>query len=420
MKKIQRSTLFLILTLCLSASAFAQTAEQSWRQAQQAFAASDYEVALEHFQAAKVAGQTGPAVDYNIGASQYKLGDYDAAKVTFTHLDRSYPKLRSLAQYNLGLIANKQAEKEQAVEHFRSSYYSAGDDKKLRALSSTMLRRLIGERVVSAKWFRGFSARAGYDDNVALVDDSAALSSLTTDSPFLQAFATLQGPYTSAIGFRFDSSAFLLRYADASDYNQLGLTVGAIYDYRYESVKLQFRAHVGATSLGGDAYDRNVKLSARITHQFDLANAISLRARHAEISAANDLFAGIEGSRQQLDLRYRWYADGHGFTATLGSEKNDRQDASLSPDRRTLDLRYAYAPERGWGLTIAGGSRTSDYTVATLGREETLRDLSAELNYRFASGWQASAYVSREDNDSDDPLYAYERNRISLGVFRFF
>ena len=64
--------------------------------------------AAEAFEAARAAGMTGPAVEYNAGVSYYRSGNYSRAEDSFRDLARSYPQMTPLAEYNLGLALLKQ------------------------------------------------------------------------------------------------------------------------------------------------------------------------------------------------------------------------------------------------------------------------------------------------------------------------
>ncbi|MDZ7645466.1 MAG: tetratricopeptide repeat protein [Woeseiaceae bacterium] len=143
-----------ILLVLLASPLTADEVSDAWSEGRSAFASGDYAAALDAFERAKSGNQSGPAVYYNIGVSQYRLQDYAAARRTFTLLDKRFPAMRPLAQYNLGLVALKLGRADVARRHFRSSYLLAGDDPKLRALASTQLRRLVDDSEPAAEWLR--------------------------------------------------------------------------------------------------------------------------------------------------------------------------------------------------------------------------------------------------------------------------
>lgn len=410
----------LLLAFAMPSAAEEESAAESWAEGTRAFAAEDYLRALSHFQRARDAGQTGPAVHYNIAVCQYKLRNYDAAQQTFTLLNDSYPKMRPLAQYNLGLVALKLSQRDIAVRHFRESYYQASSDPKLRAMSSTMLRRMIGETVPSSQWLRMVSLRGGFDDNVTLRDEASIETDASPDSPFVELFGTLSGPYKRRGGLRLDGGFFIVNYSDADDFNQAAIYLGGVYEWRGAQWGVDVGAHAGATTLGGDGYDRSGRISARISRKLSTEGSLAFRYRYDDITAAEAVFDDIEGTRQRFELRYRWYRDGRSFNARLGHEANDRADPGISPDRNTVSFDYRYSPEAGWGFAIGTELRASDYAAAMPARDEDLAQANLTLLRNTAAGWQLFAEYRWASNDSSEPVFSYNRNQLSIGVFRMF
>lgn len=410
----------LLLAFAIPSTAQEESAADAWAQGTQAFAAEDYLRALSHFQRARNAGQAGPAVHYNIGVCQYKLQHYDEARQTFTLLNDRYPKMRPLAQYNLGLVALKLSQRDIAVRHFRESYYQASGDPKLRAMSSTMLRRMIDETVPSSQWLRMVSLRGGFDDNVTLQDEASIVTDASTESPFIELFGTLSGPYSSRGGLRLDGGFYIVNYSDADDFNQASIYLGGVYEWRGAQWGADVGAHAGATTLGGDGYDRSGRFSARISRKLSTEGSLAFRYRYDDITAAEAVFDDIEGTRQRFELRYRWYRDGRSFNARLAHEANDRADPGISPDRNTVSFDYRYSPEAGWGFAIGTELRASDYAAAMPARDEDLAQANLTLLRNTAAGWQLFAEYRWAHNDSSEPVFSYTRNQFSVGVFRMF
>lgn len=398
----------------------ADEAADAWAAGQQAFAQQDYVLALAHFEKARDAGQGGPAVDYNIGVCQYKLQDYAKAGQTFARLNAAYPKMRPLAQYNLGLVALKQSDQQAAIDHFRDSYYSSIDEPKLRAMSSTMIRRIIGETVPEKTWLRTFSIRAGFDDNATLQDEAALAAEVTADSPFIELAGTLRGPFNKRNGFRLDGGFYMLGYTNADDFNQTTAQLGGLYDWERSGWGVQFGAHASTTTLGGNSYGSGTLLSTRLTRKLSTTSTLSLRYRYDDISAGDAIFAGVDGSRQRVELRYRWYSDGRSLNLSYTNETNDRLDPSVSPDRNQFRFKYRYVPENGWGFGLGAAIRNSEYGDATASRDEDLTKLSAEVLRTVSSGWQFFVQATVSDNDSTDPVFSYTRTQIAVGAFKLF
>ena len=64
-------------------------------------------------------------------------------------------------------------------------------------------------------------------------------------------------------------------------------------------------------TLGGSGFEREIALGARAVRYIGDDGALDLHYRYDDIDEDDPLFAGIAGSRQRLDLRYRWYRDDH-------------------------------------------------------------------------------------------------------------
>lgn len=421
-----RRCLLIVVTLVAAVSVRAARAAEpatAWVAASEAYAAGSYDDALRLFRQARAAGQAGPAIVYNIAVCEYRLRDYAAARASFAELDQRFPAMRPLAQYNLGLVALKLGNREEAADHFRSSYFLAGDDLKLRAMASTMLRRLVGESLPESAWLSFVSLRGGYDDNVILQDETGVASDLVAESPFVEVFGTLSGPYRGrddGSAVRFDGGFLLLRYADVEEFDQSYLYVGGVHEWRRGRWVAELTAHAGTTTLGGDGFDRSLRIGSRLTYRLDASRSVALRYRYEDVSALDTVFDGIEGSRQRVDARYRWYDDGRRLHIGLTRESNDRADPGVSPDKTRLDVDYRYEPEVGWGYGIGGELRASEYGGIDPPRDEDLLQLELSVTRYTAAGWQWFARYVRADNDSSDPLFSYERNQLSVGVYRIF
>lgn len=424
MKRLSRVVPRLMVTLVLivaaATSSFAVTTEEAWTRGQLAFGEQDYRLALSWFEQARDAGQNGPAVHYNIGVCHYRLQQYGRAADSFALLDERWPKMRSLAQYNLGLVALKQSRRNAAADHFDASYRLSEEEPKLRAMSSTMLRRLLHEPVAAESWLRTVSMRGGYDDNVSLQDKTGLAPELSAESPLVELFATIQGPYARQGGFRLDGAFLLLHYPDADEFSQIAGQFGGLYDWRADDWGLQLAAHGSTTRLGGKAYDHSGRVSAKISRRLTPGSSLEARLRLDAITAGDSMFDGTDGSRQRLELRYRWHFNDRSFSLSLGGETNDRDNPAVAPERVKLASAYRYRPETGWGFRIGGEIRASEYKDGALVRDEDLAQLDFALTRDFASGWQVVAQYSLAENDSSDSSFSYTRQQLSLGAFRFF
>ena len=391
-----------------------------WDSGQQAFAAGDFESALLYFEMARDGGQPGVAVHYNIAVCQFKLERFDDAGTTFRYIADNYPKMRGLAEYNLGLVEQRLGNTRAAQAHFIRAAELSPEDEKIRALAVAMLDDVEPEAEAADAWYGSFGLRAGHDDNVALRDSLGLPAGVTAESPMADLFVALRGAPAFLGGFMFDASAYAVAYPDADDFDQSEFRVGGLYTWRPGDWRLETSAHFVYGTLGGSGFEREVALGVRAVRYVGEDGALDLHYRYDDIDEDDPLFAGIAGSRQRFDLRYRWYLDNHAVIFRLGAENNDRLDPGVSPSRTRFQADYRYQPSDGWGFEAGFGFRASDYDDLEVARTEDLTTISAALTRTVAEVWLFALQYQYSENDSSDPVFSYERNLITLGVLRTF
>ena len=242
---LRRLTAFAALLLC---SAFALPAvadvPADWASGQQAFAAGDYESALLYFELARDAGQDGVAVHYNIAVCQFKLSRFGEARATFGYIAANYPKMRGLAEYNLGLVERRLGNDAAARQHFITAWDNSGDDETLQSLAAAMLEELAPPE--QPEWYGAVALRVGHDDNVALRDSLGLPAGVTSESPTADLFASL-GFNPSGLGeLWLDGNVFAVAYPDADDFDQSEFRLGALYTWRPGDWRLRLRARTSA------------------------------------------------------------------------------------------------------------------------------------------------------------------------------
>jgi tetratricopeptide (TPR) repeat protein len=412
------------ITALLLCSAFAPPAiadvAADWASGQQAFAAGDYQSALLYFEMARDAGQAGVAVHYNIAVCQFKLEHFDDAAATFRHIAATYPGMRGLAEYNLGLVEQRLGNGRAAREHFIRAWELSPEDENLRALAAAMLDDAEPTPEDPSRWYGSFGLRAGHDDNVALRDSLGLPAGVTAESPMADVFVTVRGAPASFGGFMLDGSAYAVTYTDADDFDQTEFRLGGLYTWRPGDWRLEGSLHFVYGTLGGAGFEREIELGARAVRYFGGGDALDLNYRYDDIAEDEPQFAGIAGSRQRLDLRYRRYRGKHVLILRMGMETNDRVDPGVSPSRNRFHADYRYEPERGWGLEAGFSLRASDYDDLDIPRTEDLTALRAALTRTLGEHWLLGLSYEYSDNDSSDPEFSYERNVVTLGALRTF
>jgi hypothetical protein len=196
--------------------------------------------------------------------------------------------------------------------------------------------------------------------------------------------------------------------------------VGAVYDWRTTDWRFEAGAEANAGTLGGEDFDREYGGHLRLLRYLGRSASLEVGYARHEIRDADSLYPGIEGSRQALDLRYRWYRDGHRLQLRYWLERNDRDDPGTSPDRSRYSLEYRYAPDQGPGWEAGIDFRRSKYADAATPRDEQLTTLRGAVTWRLPADWLTVLEYRQADNDSSDEFFSYDRQVVTLGAMKLF
>jgi len=423
MRKLVPAIALLSLSIGLSLpQASAQNADEFFAAASTAFEDGDYRQALALFQEAQDAGSEGPAVHYNIGVCQYRLGDYAGAERAFRIVADGYPAMRALALYNLGLVHLRQDRDAEARQLFTQARED-GSDAKVTQLAAAMLQRTDPARQQAAppsRWRSLADLNIGYDDNVALLDDASLPAGQSVDSTFIELFGALSGSPAAAPELRFDGSAYAVTYADASEFDQTALQLSGVYQWTVADWRMEAGPHFNRSSLDGDGFEQRIGADLRLWRMLGAATSLGIRFSHHEIDSVDSRFAFIEGSREQLGVS--WDRFGRTGRLTLGAdlEFNDRADARVAPTRNRVWFRYRYSASPDWAADVQLSLRSSDYDDLAVARDEDLTDISLGYVRRFSRGWQINGRYRWSDNDSGVDVFSYSRSRLTVGLTKTF
>lgn len=399
----------------------AQDAETLFAAASAAFEESDYLQALALFQDARDAGIQGPSVHYNIGVCQYRLGDYAGAESAFRTVADGYPAMRGLALYNLGLVRLRQ-ERDAEAEQLFSQARDDRRDPKVTQLAAAMLRRMTpaAQATRPPRWRSIADINIGYDDNVALIDEASLPAGRSIDSAFTELFGVISGPLTNIPGFRFDGSAYAVRYADAGEFDQIALRLGGAYQWTAADWYIEAGPHLNRSTLDGDGFEQRLGADLRLWRALTSTASLSISFSHHEIDNIDSQFAFIEGSRDQVGVSWDRRARSGRVTLGYDLELNDRDDANVSPTRNRIWARYRYSASPQWAADVQFSLRSSRYDELAVTRNEDLADLSLSYIRNLSDGWQLSGRYRWSDNDSNVDLFAYSRNRLTIGLTKNF
>jgi len=418
---LRRVTVFSGLLLLVAAAPCTADPASDWQSGQQAYSAGDFASALIYFESARDQGLAGVAVRYNIAICHFKLEQWPEARAEFQYIADTFPKMRGLAEYNLGLVARRTGDANSARRHFLAAYEQSPNDEKLRILASNALADLPAPRFdTGPRWSGILGLRAGHDSNVALRDELGLPAGQTAESPMTDLFASIQGPWRPGGGLRGEASAYVIRYFDATEFDQSSLQLGAVYDWRPADWRVEFGADWGFTTLDGDEFERAVGARLRLGRNLGGDGRIELHYRYDDVDGVDPVFAGIGGTRQRADLRYRWYASDVYVALRYGLETNDRLDPGVSPERQRVTVDARYQPESGWGFEASAEIRSSKYDELEVPRKEDLTSAGIALTYALPGNWLALLQLRYTENDSSDPVFSYDRTQITLGAYKLF
>lgn len=400
------------------APARAEEAGDLFASATEAYQQADFARALDLFERARDAGIEGPAVHYNIAVCQYELGRYSQAEATFRSIAESYPRMRALAEYNVGLTLLRQDRDEAAIEHFRYARDNSDNDKIAR-FAAIALRRLnpsgAPDRVQGVSWAGVFDLALGYDENVALIDEATIPTGRTADSSFVELFSVFSGPLSAAPGFRFDGSLYAVNYDDASEYNQTALRFGAFYHWRRNDWQYEIGPYVNRSTLDGEGFEQRLGASLLLRRLVGSNGRVGFRLAHDKVDEISSQFAFVSGSREQLTFSWDKFGSSGRVTLEYQLEENDRLDPSVSPTRHRLMLRYRHSINPDLRLDTSITRRNSAYGDV-LERDEDLSEVSLGFVRSLRSGWELRGTYLWSDNESTVSQFSYSRSRATFGI----
>ncbi|MEF8794755.1 tetratricopeptide repeat protein [Thiohalorhabdus sp.] len=419
----------------VSTPAVAQTdAKTEFDRGVAAYKAEEYGQAVGHFQAARAAGLSSPALLHNLGSSYYRLGRYDKAEAAFRELAKD-PANRGIAHYNLGLIALARDNPERARGQFQTAKESTHNDG-LRRLTDEQLAEL-GDDQSPSRFYALLSASLGYNDNVTLSPDDTAAST-DTDDVFLEYLAagTFQATGNPSNGLQLKASLLGLDYTDVDRFDQTYLRAGPEWDRRLGRWDTDLAAYTDFIYLDGSLFESILTGEAEGRRELGPNTTLRLRYRFSHIEG-DPPYDYLTGSRHRTSVegRYRARVD---IRLGYKLEYNDREDrstaatfTSVSPTRHEVFLEAAY-PAGAWEAQAKAEYRRSRYHDANANdagldrvREDDRIRLEASLTRKLPWDLRAFAEYQHTVNDSNidsgNPNnYDYTATVYQFGLERYF
>jgi tetratricopeptide (TPR) repeat protein len=409
----------------------------------EAFGRGDFAAALTAFQSARDAGMDTPAILYDLGVIEYKLEHYAAAEAYFRELGARYPAMRELSAYNIGLSLTRQNRMLEARDAFESARLS--DDTKIAALADAMLARIAPNAAPASSEGAGEvparqssptvagSARrqdpdrlrlvdvgVGLDGNVALVDESSLPVGETTESPLAQVFGLLRGRPWIGVPVSLDASGYLVRYADADEFNQIAVRLGAAYSWEIPGWHIEAGPYYSHSTLAGDGFERRIGASLALRRGLGETSSLRVRLAHEGVNDLEPQFDYIAGTRNRLSLDFAHGSAQGRLALGYAHESNDREGSGVSPRRNEAYAGYELYLPQDWSFEAEAFLRASRYTDLAVPRSEDLTELRFTGRRELSSGWLLEGEWRIGNNDSNDDRYSYDRTRLDVGISKLF
>lgn len=402
----------LLFTLPISHSSANEAGVTEFKNGVKYFKQKKYKTALRYFINAKKAGMKKSSLDYNIGVSQYKLGQYKNSEKTFQRLSKK-TKFRQIAYYNLALIAEKNKQKTTAIKWYKKAVIN-NQDKKITQLANSQLDKLLKRKKIRrSNTIANISLALGNDDNIT----NTTLNSPTNKSDFYQeVFAYIKAPLTNKVNFK--GSLLLINYNTVTTENFMFYSAGLDYTLRTNNWKIIPEFSLLQSNYNQTAY-QNIS-DFKMTGRQQLKNNayLALRYRYSNIQSQNVLYDYLQGNRHQFRVEYKNKTNSGRLRLRYQLETNQRNNsatANYSPTRHSLRARLKHNLNNNWKLSEEVGYRISQYGDALgVTRNDKRLRLRIIASKKLSKKWKSGVRYSYTSNDSNIASENYSRNNIQI------
>lgn len=386
---------------------------------------------------------------YNLAVIHYKLKNYPQSKSYFLKL-LPVDAYHLLAKYNLGLVANKQGNKKEAIEWFRkinahqhkAAITNTGIASSLKKLALVQLNKLGVKVAANSSDIKKKDSlktylylKYGYDDYVTDVNIVDTLGNPVSGDNFINLYGliTLNLDQISR-QMKWQFSYYLKDFDDYNLYDYDLISTDLSKQFRRDNWRFLLRTGFSQSTYGSTDYQSVTNLELKSEYSHPAKDKLSVRYRYDDISSDDPLYNIYEGNSQRLDFQYNKSLLAHKFRVLLGFEANDRADKivngvvdrSYSASRTKIQLSWFYRFNPSWKSRIKYEYRDSLYNDFNTNpadlkvRDESREMTSLQIKYRIKKGWWWLTDYSYTDNQSNLARYGYTRNVLSTGVSGYF
>lgn len=380
------------------------------------FEQGDYQKAASRFEQARQQGLKSPALLYNLASSYYKLKRYDIAEKYFLKL-RKLPKMRTLAEYNLALTAEKQQQKNKARRYLQSVIQNSNN----AGLTKLAKAKLQHTPPVSKTYSLYTSLNMGQDSNINIAEINATSLSDTFNQVIVSANYLLSRQKSS--GWFADLSYYQLQYANESLFDNSELAYGISKRQKLNKWSFKYALQQARSTYGGADYQSILRLNFYAYYRLDKKQRLNFSYRYNDITSKTTSTA-LQGSRQYLKGEYRYYSGHSSQKLSYELELNNREDStssSFSPTRHRIRYQHSHYFDNHWRLIGELDLRQSNYpTIAAESRRDTRIRASLSANYRFSKTLKFKSRYSYTDNQSNIPTDSYTKQLFTIGLSKLF
>ncbi|GGC70575.1 tetratricopeptide repeat protein [Marinobacter halophilus] len=430
-----------LFILTLAGTAVAEEPAVTGQQAMSAgidqFRQGDYQAARAHFEVALKFGVDTAALHYNLAVACFKAGDYRAAEVRFsTMLDGPH---KSLAQYNLGLVALADGREEEAVKWFRQTARPEAPDtlrelaqRQLTELERTHTRPLQNSRTATQGYL---SAGAGYDSNMAGVPDDSPSNrgSLFAE---LVAAGTLSRTFSPDWRIVWDGVLYSQDYVRSRRYDTSVLQSRVAGIRTYDQVEFGARAGASRAWLSDNELETRFGLTVFAWSEgcswLGWLQACSAALAVEQIEGGPG-YAAYDGQWYQFEVRGEWAFGSLVMEAFYSWQSNDRDNfrqetyfVSLSPTLHEVGVEARYLVRSDLSIGVDAELRQARYDqphqwlheneLVKRRREDVRVEFGLTAEFYLNSQWLVRNQWWFSDQDSRIDRNDYQRYSYTVSL----
>lgn len=423
------TVLLVILLVMYSHACFSRPLTELVEQAETAFRAQDYVLAIQYYEAALAQRKENDNILFNLAASHFRAKNFDQANRYFEKIADDSPHFAT-ALLNRGIIALKKHDDDSA-RRLLNQVVTRASDTQAAQLARDLLSRIDGVDTFPAPlkpYFGFFSVGIGSEDSVLAPETETAIETQNTFAE-LNTFWSYSVNNTQFHETTINLGGIAVLNKSTPEYNFGVANIGAEHAFKFEQLRVTGGVENSLESLGDVISQGSSEIYFKARRQWTARTRSRLRYASAWIQAVQRDYEYNTGWRHRLRADTRHKLKAFTINSLYEYEKNARQNwrdttefRNYSPTRHTIRLRIDYGFSEKWSLQTTGEYRASQYSqdnvyqsVPVRRDEERLRgafDLIAQwsetINYKIS--------YTHQRNYSTIDIFDSKRNEITVST----